>query len=333
MRKKLVVFIGALAVLVMLSGSTWAESVTLKYNYFGPPTSWDYVNISVPFLKRVEKDSEGTVKFDLYPGGTLGRSPAKQLKIVKDRVADIVWTVQTYNPGVFADDVIANYPADASSLEATLAINGLHERGLLRGYEDIVPLGIFALAQYLIHTNFPVKSPQDLKGAKIRAAGAMQSKLVEALGAVPVGLSITKVVESISRGVIGGTILEWNGMTSWGCGAVTNYHCVVPFGTVSLLFAMNKKSYESLPPKAKAALDKHMGLPLAKEFGEKMTAYSNKTRRTFMKDPKHTVYYPTADEMAQFKALMNPVLKSWEESNLRFKELAKTYKEELAKVK
>ena len=76
-----------------------------------------------------------------------------------------------------------------------------------------------------------------------------------------------------------------------------------------------------------------MGLPLAREFGEKMTVHSNSIRKNYEKDPKHTVYYPPSNIMSQFNTRMNPVLKAWEESNPRWKALVKAYKEELAKLK
>ena len=65
------------------------EKVTLRVASFMPPQGFLPEQIVKPFLERVVADSQGTLEFKWYPGGTLGRAPAEQLKLVQDGVADI----------------------------------------------------------------------------------------------------------------------------------------------------------------------------------------------------------------------------------------------------
>jgi TRAP-type C4-dicarboxylate transport system substrate-binding protein len=40
----------------------------------------------------VTKASNGTLKIEVFAGGTLGRNPLQQLKLVQDGVANMAWT-------------------------------------------------------------------------------------------------------------------------------------------------------------------------------------------------------------------------------------------------
>ena len=64
--------------------TTAAEPVRLKLASFVSPKSVNNA-VTVPaFIKAVEAASEGTLKIDHYPGGTLGSSPKSQLKLVEE---------------------------------------------------------------------------------------------------------------------------------------------------------------------------------------------------------------------------------------------------------
>ena len=97
------------------------------------------------------------------------------------------------------------------------------DKGFLRGYEDVVVLTLGTTEPYYIQTTFPVKSPQDLKGHKFRVADKTQTDLAVQLGITPVtGIPITKVAESLSMGVIDGTICDTMGLFPFRIGDATS---------------------------------------------------------------------------------------------------------------
>ena len=115
------------------------------------------------------------------------------------------------------------------------------------------------------------------------------------------GTANRPLAEAISRGVVTGTISDWNAMVTFRINDVARYHCLVPFGTTSLMLAMTKKKYESLPPKAKAILDKYKGEYFARYWAERLDAHMDEVRAKTGKDPKHSIYRPNAEEMKQWK--------------------------------
>jgi TRAP-type C4-dicarboxylate transport system substrate-binding protein len=209
MKKGWIGFAATMFSLVMCSGISWSQTVTLKYGTPEPPQAWAQVNVVLPFLERVEKDSGGTVNFEKFMGGTIGRDVTKYTQHIKDGVINLAWIFNVYQPGRFPDDAVFNVPFTANDpFEATMAMNSMVEAGLLRGYDEFVPLALFGLNQFTIHATFPVRKPTDLKGRKLRVAGKMQQALYEALGGTPVGIAINESAEAISKGVVEGIITE-----------------------------------------------------------------------------------------------------------------------------
>ena len=66
-----------------------AEPLVLNYGWMGPATEPTYVQSMVPFAEAVTADSEGTIKIEMYPGGTMGRDPAGQVQYLQQGVLDI----------------------------------------------------------------------------------------------------------------------------------------------------------------------------------------------------------------------------------------------------
>src|SRR5688572_21474935 len=113
-----------------------AQVTELKFAAFPPPQGALIADVLGPWVKQVNEELKGTVNVRLFPGGTLGRDPVQQFKLVRDRVADIAYVVMGYTPGEFPDSTIFELPfAVESSLEGSVAHWRLVEKGQLRGYD------------------------------------------------------------------------------------------------------------------------------------------------------------------------------------------------------
>src|SRR5690606_14462285 len=190
-------------------------------------------------------------------------------KMVQDGVADLAWIIPAYTPGVFLDDQVVELPGIVrDSKEGSIAIWRLWEKGLVRGYENLMPMAIFTTDTYTVHTDYPVAKLDDLKGRKIRAAGPVASASVTTAGAAPVGMPFTQIVESISRGVIDGTLAHPIALYDFGIAKVATHHYMARFGAVTLAIIMNKDKYDALPKAAKDAFMKYRGEPLSVAVGE-----------------------------------------------------------------
>lgn len=317
-----------------LATSAIAQPVTLKLASFEPAQAPITGRVLTPWAKEVAAASGGTLKIDIYPGGTLGRSPLQQLKLVQDGVADLTWTVPGYTPGRFDDTQVAELPflvTDATS--GSLALTQLHRQGLLGGFDELKLLLIGTVPANNIHSREPVKSLADLKGRKIRAGSSQIAKLVEALGAVPVQLGAPQVAESLARGVIDASLNEWNFVATFKIDEVVRHHTVLPMGTVAVMVPMLKAKYDALPAQAKAALDKHSGEALARRFGAVVDKTNDSTRERVAQSRKNTVSTPSPAEQAAWRAAVQPVTDAWRKAAPKNEKIYQAFTEALKQAR
>ena len=60
-----------------------------------------------------------------------------------------------------------------------------------------------------------------------------------------------------------------------------------------------------------------------------MDGHMDQIREKIGSDPDHKIYKPAPEELEQWKAVLNPVIESWDKENERWDELIKTYEEGL----
>jgi TRAP-type C4-dicarboxylate transport system substrate-binding protein len=324
----------SVVLLMVFAGTVSGEPVVLKYAQFEPNNKvFAMREIWLPWVEKMNKEGEGLFKIEVYVGGTLNRVPPKQLKILRDGVADIAFTLPSYTPGIFADDSVVEVPFVAqTALEAGIASHNMLQKGLLKNYDIIVPLMLSAGQQYAIHSTFPVKKPSDLNGKKIRATGKMQHFMAKAFGAAPIGMPVTKIAESMSRGLVEATTNEWNAVRTFKIQDIANYHCMLPLGTVTFLLAMNKDKFNSLPKKAQDIFMNNREYTM-RLWAEKMDTDLNKHYEKIKADPKRHVYIPTAAETEEWKKVLAPAVDSWMKEDPKRSELLASYKEEVAKAR
>ena len=332
MMKRLIVI---LIVNMWLIGGAWAaDPVVLKMASFEPAQGWSNVRVWGPNIEAFNEAAKGVLKIEFYTGGTLGRNPMTYLKMVTDGTIDMGWVMNPYHPGRFMDDMVCYFPYLAKNVtESSLAIYRMYQKGLLRGYDDLYVVAMVTTGQNNFHTTFPIRSPDDLKGKKIRAAGKIQHNLLKALGATPVAVPIPKAAESISRGVIQGAVAEPLAIRAFRIDDVAKYHTFISLGCVAIMYPMSKKKYESLPSQARALLDKYTGELWTRRWSELNIQSTKELIEGWKTDPKHTVYFPSTKETEQWKAKFAPVLESWKKENPKGEDLLKTYMAEMAKVR
>ena len=311
------------------------DPIVLKFASIEPPQSFNSTQIFIPWVDRINKEGEGIVKIQLFLGGTLGRNPNDQLKILLNGVTDIVHIINAYHQASrFGDEQVTQTPFLAKDcVECAQAVGYMQEKKAVRGYDDLVILGQICLGVYGIHSDFPVKVPADLKGTKMRTAGKLYQGLSKALDTAPVDMPVTKVAEAMSRGVVQATMQDWLGMEVFRINDVARHHLLVPLGTNLLTVAMTKEKYESLPADARAILDKHIGKPFSKEWSEKLSIKLKAIQDKYVKDPNHHVSTPNAAEMKLWQDAFAPTMSSWGDQIDRWDLLSDTYKEGLEKAR
>lgn len=303
-----------IAALTFAMGTTIASAETLRLSSFEPPAAYITSKIITPWAEDVTAASKGELEIEVFAGGTLGRSPAQQLKLVEDGVADIAWVIPGYTPGRFDVGTVGELPflvQDATSGSA--AMWSMYEQGYFTGdYDKFKLLCVCVSSPAFIGATKEVNVPADVEGLKMRAPGPTQLKVLEALGAVPIGgITATTVAESLSRGLIGGSLLEFSASETFSMDEVVTHYNTVTLGATPMLILMNKERYEGLSDAAKAAIDQYAGESFSKRFGSMFDEYVSAARERIVEQYSPTIVDPDEALSEAWKTAVAPATTAW----------------------
>lgn len=297
----------ALVVLALSCSTAMAHAKELAFATFVSPTSTTVKEVLEPWIDWFNQNAGGDTTIKLYAGGTLGRSPAAQPKLLKDGVADLTIMVPSYYPGVYPDFDMFELPGLArSSEEASKAAWQLYNDGKIGNLDDFKVVSIYTSAPYAIHTTADLNSVEDLKGLKIRAAGPVQTAVLQQLGVVPQAMSPTEMAENINRGLLDGAMADWSVADSFKVMEVTDNHYNARLGVLPFVVAMNKDTYDALPPEAKKAIDES-GDRLVKLQGDSFAEFEKTAIERTKADAEQNVVQPSEEEIAEIREMVAPV--------------------------
>ena len=255
---------------VLWAACSWAaEPVELRLHTFNSPSSIAVTEFLRPWAAEVALRSGGRVTIQVYPAMQLGGRPGDLYGQARDGVVDIAWTLPGYSPGRFPLTEVFELPFVCSDAVATsAALTAFHRQWMQGEYGDTRPLVFHVTAPGHLHTvTRQVRTLEDLKGLKVRAASQTAAAIVEALGAIPVGMPIPQAYEALSRGVVDGAYIPWTIMRPFRLHEVTRHHTEVGLSCTPFVLAMNRTRYEGLPADVREVLDDTTGVALARRLG------------------------------------------------------------------
>lgn len=301
------------AATAVVTGAMALPSVaeTLKLAHWVPPQHTLTASTLVPLQEAVAASG---LEIEIYPGGELGKGPLEQYVRVVQGVADIVWGLQGYTSSQFPKTMISELPgALPEGMTGYDLIWNAVDAGLLDNeFPGTVPLALWlSEPNVFIMKDIDVRTPNDLKGLKIRVSGSAAAAAIEALGATPVQMPAGEIYNSLQTGLIDGVITGSSAIGDFKLDEVANsYTLGAPLGHISFYLVMNKAKYDSLPEDQRVALDAIRGRALSQSAEEGWYARAAQVIEQISATGDNTVYELNADEAAAFGALTLPVADS-----------------------
>lgn len=303
----------AAAGLTLGSKPSAAEEVTLRLHTFLPPVANPVKHFMIPWAQKVEADSKGRIKVQVYPAMQLGGKATQLIEQVRDGVVDVVWTLPGFTPGLMPKLEIFELPFLHRSTKAT--VMGLQDyvpKYMKKDFEPYHVLLVHCHAGALFMTKDPINKVDDFKGMKLRSYSRTNAWILEALGAVPLQLPLPELVPMMSKGTISGTILPYEIAPAVKMHELANYFTTLAppqprLSTAIFTLLMNKKKYESLPPDLKKVIDDNSGanlVPFAIKTWDQVEIDGEKVMHSVAKN-KFVQLSP--EETAKFKAKVQPV--------------------------
>lgn len=245
-------------------------ATTIRLAHFWPASAYVHEQLFTQWKDSVEAASNGELVVQIYPGQTLSKADAVYDNTVKG-VVTVGAAAQGYNNGRFPLSQIAELPGLAdTAVQGSCVLQRLYDQDLIADeYDDSHVLFMFTLGPGLLHSKEKaIRSPDDLKGLRIRRPTAVAGELLESMGALPVGMPAPEVYMALKNGVIDGLSFPWEGMKSFRINELVNHHTQMPFYSMAFVVTMNKKAYEALSPELKQVIDDHSGMVWAVKAGE-----------------------------------------------------------------
>jgi TRAP-type mannitol/chloroaromatic compound transport system substrate-binding protein len=214
------------------------------------------------FAEKVAFLTDGRIEIQVFPGGQLG-SALKVSETVRNGVAEVGHTWMGYDWG--QDKTTVVFGGFAGSMDSERMLHWLYEAGgadMWRQFRDekfgVVSMPMFIrTAEAFLHSRKAVRTLDDLKGLKLRTAGAWL-EISKSLGAAPVTMPGAEVYTSLERGAIDAT--EWG--TLWenispGFNKIAKYVIIPgvhqPVAPFEVMF--NKEAWDGLSDRDKALVE------------------------------------------------------------------------------
>jgi TRAP-type transport system periplasmic protein len=252
---------GALcAFLIVAAGPAAAQQVTLKLHHFLGATTSTQKNFLEPWVQKVQAASGGRIKIEIYPSMQLGGTPPQLIDQVRDGVVDLVWTLPSYTAGRFPRTETFELPfVTSDAVTVNKALTEFYRRNLVEEYAPYRVLMLHAHKGQVLHMRAgkAIRTVEDFRGKTIRTPGATGTLLLEALGAVAYQSALPEVSQLLARGVVDGIMAPFEVTPSYKVEELTQSHSFNEprISTAVFLLAMNRASYDRLPPELKRAID------------------------------------------------------------------------------
>ena len=305
------------AAFAALSSGAAAEPITLKLHHFLGPKSPAQVDMLAPWAQNVEKASGGKVKIELYPSMSLGGKPPQLINQVRDGVVDIVWTVNGYTAGLFPRSEVFELPfVHTNNPAATnLAMHAMFNKYLKQEYKGVHVLFLHVhQGQGIQMVDKLVRTPDDMKGLKMRIPTRTGAWIIEALGASPVGMPVPDLPQALSKKVVDGAFIPWEIIPALKLQDLIKYEIEGPnktrFGNTTFQVSMNEARWNSLPPDVKKAFTQSSGAAWVRKVGE-IWAHNDDRGIAIAEKAGNQHIQLTEAELDAFKQRLEPVVNRW----------------------
>lgn len=279
-----------------------AKPRELSFATYIPASSNFITDDLVPWTEWVNERANGEFEIKVYAGGTLGRDPDQQSKLVKDGIADMVAIVPGRSPGEFPNYAVFELPGFArSSYDGTQAVWEMYKEGTLGQNDDIHIVSMWMAEPSIVFSTGAIASLGDLATQRVRVAGATQTDSLLALDAIPQPVKTSEVAEAISRGMLSAALVDWVVADTFRIPEVTTHVYNIPLGSVPFILAMNKDTYASLSPEGQALIVE-AGEEWARRQGPFFGGQAEAIRATLESSGKHTVVDATEEQIEELLA-------------------------------
>jgi TRAP-type transport system periplasmic protein len=255
----------AAAGIAIVAASAAQAETKLTYGSYVPAPHVIHKAGLTPFFKRVEKDTNGSLTYELFSGGAMG-GPKEALQTVKDNVVDSALIVDVYlkrdlpiSTAISDLFILADSPLVYAAASNETHLLNCPECVKEKANHNMVALGFYSTGTYHLMCNRDIHTLKDAQGVKTRAS-SRNGALAQHWGMTPVSVTTAEMYEAMQRGQADCTLGAKAWLTSYGLKDVVKSVVSTPNGAYfgALFMNMNKDRWDSLTKDERAAIIKNL---------------------------------------------------------------------------
>lgn len=301
--------VGAAAGLALSMTAALAEKTTLRITLQLPLKSHLGQNL-VLFKDEVEKNSNGEITVEIYDSAQLYKdnevpqavgsgSIEMGVASLTRYVGDIPAVDVFYLPFLFnTEELVRKATAPGNPVRAPLdeAIEGTGAKVLWwQAYGGSI----------LLSKGAPIKTPEDIKGKKVRVFGKTLGTWIEAAGGAPTLISGSEQYLAYQRGTVDIGMTGVSGVDSRKLWEVMDTITVTNNADIEFIVVVNKDFWAGLPEGHRKIIE-DAALKAESDVRNAMSAIEAESYRA-AKENGMKVYEPTREEIAAWQASAQPV--------------------------
>jgi TRAP-type C4-dicarboxylate transport system substrate-binding protein len=194
----------------------------------------------------------------------------------------------------------------------------LYKEGLLdKDYASVKVLGLYVLPPYPIFTTGKkIQSIRDFRGLRIRTPSITVGVALAKLGAVPLGIPINAIGDTIASGYVDAIAYGWDSVTTTkGAGGKflsdqLNVVIDARLASPALMVVMNRAKWDAMPDDLKKIVEKHSS-DLAMSSARIREAQEAITKQKLQNDSRFAALTFNDEQRAELQRVTAPAVSEW----------------------
>jgi len=301
----------AASLCVVTTAGAQEKTFELKLAHWVPP-SHPLQKALEEWGASVEKTSNGTIKYKVYPSQQLGKA-FDHYDLARDGIADLTYVNPGYQPGRFPIIAAGELPFLISNAKSgSQALDAWYRKYAAAEMKDVKFCLAFLHDPGTFHSRSKkILVPADIKGMKIRPAHATIATWVTQLGGTNVQASAPEVRDILEKGVADAVTFPWGSVPLFGIDKVTKYHMDAPLYVTTFAFVFNMAKYNEMSPAQKKVIDDHCTNAWALKVANPWADFEHNGIATLKSLAGHEVYTLSNEQLAEWRKAAEPLEKAW----------------------
>jgi TRAP-type C4-dicarboxylate transport system substrate-binding protein len=246
--------------------------VELSMSAWVPPSHMLVKDGMVPWMKEVERVTEGRVRIKLLPKPVT--NAINHFDAVRDGLADVAFVSHAYTPSRFQMVRVGVLPFSGDNAEInSVALWRIYSKYFLKQdeHKGVKLLTIYTHGPGIFwNARKPIRAIDDFAGLKIRVGGGIAADVANALGVNTISKPAPESYELLSSGVVDGVMFPGESIVSFKLDKLVKFATRFPGGLYSDSHSviMNMDRWNKISKADQAAIDKISHEAFARQVGK-----------------------------------------------------------------